>query len=430
MLLKNTLLMAGTTAVRLAAGFLVFVLVARHLGAGGFGVFVYWTAVATLIALGVNFGTGPYMLRELGARPARRLHIVGSVGAAKLVLTALALGATLAAAPWLSAGPLLLALLAMALGDAWSEYAFCAFRGAGDYLTEVWMSTLSATLHLALVWLAVWAGAGLLQIALVFAASRLASALAALQLYRRRYGPLGLGGGRRHWRQALRANRGYAADAFLTNLYTQADSLILNHLAGPAALGVYQAGMRLLQGLNNIAPVLSNVYLPRLAGELHAGHSHRRTATLLYAQLVGFGALVAALFALGGRWIATAIYGGEFAALGGLLPWMGCLLMLRLFASNYGILLTAAGRQSARVWAIAACLAVLLAAGALLVPRAGALGMVWSAILATLALGGIYFYRVMRSPANPHMRGGLLAGAFIFMIVLGGLLGRQTVGII
>lgn len=428
MLLKNTLLMAGTTVVRLAAGFLVFVVVARHLGASGFGHFIYWTTVATLLALVVNFGTGPYMLRELGARPEQRRHIVGSVGAAKLVLAALVLGACVLAAPWLGDGALLLLLLAMALGDVASEYAFCAFRGAGDYLTEVWMSTVSALLHLLLVGAAVAAGAGVWQIGAVFAVSRCASALAALALYRRRFGALGIADGWGHWRPALRANRSYAADAFLTNLYTQADSLILNHLAGPAALGVYQAGMRLLQGLNNVAPVLSNVYLPKLAGELHARQSHRRTATLLYVQLVGFGAVVAALFALAGPWIAQLIYGSQFAALGQLLPWIGGLLMLRLFASNYGILLTAAGQQSTRVWAIIACLLVLLASGALLVPRAGALGMVWSVTLATVALAGVYFYRVMRGPANPHMRGGMLAAAFIFMLVLGSLLGRQTLG--
>ncbi len=422
--------MGGTTAVRLVAGFVVFVLVARHLGASGFGTFIYWTTVASLIALGINFGTGPYMLRELGARPERRLQIVGSVGAAKLVLTALALCASVAAALLLGdAGPLFLALLAMAIGDAFSEYAFCAFRGAGDYLSEVWMSTATSMLHLALVWSAVWWGASVLQIALVFAASRLAGAAAALCWYRHRYGPLGVAQGWRQWPQALRANRSYAADAFLTNLYTQADSLILNHLSGPAALGVYQAGMRLLQGLNNVAPVLSNVYLPKLAGEMHAKQSHRATATLLYLQLVGFGAAVALLFALFGPWLALTIYGSQFAELGRLLPWIGCLLLLRLFASNYGILLTAAGQQSTRVWAILCCLAVLALAAWLLVPRAGALGMVWSVILATVALAGIYFYRVMRGPATPHLRGGMLAAAASFMIVLGVLLGRQTLGL-
>lgn len=428
MLLKNTLLMAGTTAVRLAAGFLVFVLVARHLGAEGFGTFIYWTTVATLIALVVNFGTGPYMLRELAARPEQRLHIVGSVGAAKLVLSALVVGGALLAAPFLSAWPLLLALLAMAVGDAFSEYAFCAFRGAGDYLTEAWMSTITSLLHLLLVWGAVACGASALTIALAFAASRLTAAAAALGWYRRRFGPLGINGGWPYWRVALRRNRSYAADAFLTNLYTQIDSLLLNHLSGPASLGVYQAGMRLLQGLNNIAPVLSNVYLPKLAGELHSGQAHRATATLLYIQLIGFGAFIALIFAVGGSWIANVIYGSKFAALGGLLPWLGALLMLRLFASNYGILLTAAGQQSVRVRAIVVCLAVLLISGMVLVPRAGAFGMVWSALLSTLVLAATYFYRVMRGPANPHMRGGLLVAALIFMLGLGLLLGLQTLG--
>jgi O-antigen/teichoic acid export membrane protein len=423
--------MGGTTVVRLIAGFFVFVLVARYLGAGGFGVFIYWTTVASLIAVGINFGTGPFMLRELGARPELRQAVVGRVGAAKLLLTAAALAGSLAAAPFLG-GPaaLFLALLAMAVGDAFSDYVFCAFRGGGDYLTEVWMSTISSMLHLLLVWLAIGAGASALQLGLVFAVSRLSAAGAALLLYRHRYGPLGVVA---HWRagpQALRENRSYALDALLTNVYTQLDSLLLNHLAGPAALGVYQAGMRLLQGLNNVAPVLSNVYLPKLAGELHGRRDHRHTATMLYLQLVGFGALVALLFTLFGELIARVIYGAKFAGLGALMPWIGCLLLLRLFASNYGILLSASGQQTARVWAIMASLLALLATALWLVPRHGALGMIWSAMAATLVLAGIYCHRVVTGPANPRMAGRMLGGLALVILLLGALLEAQTYGLI
>lgn len=402
MLLRNTLFMGLTTLFRLATGFFSFVLVARLLGVTAFGTLMYWMTISALVALVVGFGTGAYMLKEIGANPARRLAIVGGVGASKIVLAGIVGVASLLATPWIKHPELYWLLLATALGDIVVEYIFCAFRGAGDFLTEVWFSTATSCTHLGLIALAVNIDASLTTIATTFMFSRVLSACAAAGLYRLKLGNFGILQHWHSWRNILIKNRAYAADAFLTNVYTQLDTLLINHLSGPAALGVYQAGLRLMQGLNKLAPVLSNVYLPKISNEIENLEDHSHTAGLLYLQLVGFGLISALALGLGSGPITNLIYGPAYGELKPLLPWFGALLLLRLFAGNFGILLTASGQQSIRAFSNIVCIVILVGFSYLLIPKYGALGMVWSALIATMVLAGIYAFKTYHSAANPR----------------------------
>jgi O-antigen/teichoic acid export membrane protein len=399
MLLRNTLFMGLTTLFRLGTGFFSFVLIARFLGASAFGTLMYWMTISALVALVVGFGTGAYMLKEIGANPAQRLAIVGGVGASKIVLAGIVAIASLLATPWIKHPELYWLLLATAMGDIVVEYIFCAFRGAGDFLTEVWFSTATSCTHLGLIALAVHMDASLTTIAITFMVSRALSACAAAVLHRLKLGKFGVLQHWDSWRNILIKNRAYAADAFLTNVYTQLDTLLINHLSGPAALGVYQAGLRLMQGLNKLAQVLSNVYLPKISHEIRNQEDHSHTAGLLYYQLVGFGLISALLLGFGSAPITDLVYGPAYGDLQPLLPWFGALLLMRLFAGNFGILLTAAGHQSTRAFSNIVCIVIMVVVGYLLIPSYGALGMVWSALLATTVLAAIYTFKTYHSAA-------------------------------
>lgn len=407
-LLRNTLWMGTTTLFRLATGFVAFVLVARHLGTADFGTLMYWMTISALVSLVIGFGTGAYMLKEIGAHPEQRQAIVGGVGASKLVLMGLVGVVSLMATPWIASPSLYWFLLATAVADIVVEYIFCAFRGADDFLTEVWFSTITSCTHLGFILLAVNMHASLGAIAITFMLSRALSACAAAALFRINFGPFGIFHHWHSWRGILVKNRAYAADAFLTNVYSQLDSLLINHLSGPAALGIYQAGLRLMQGLNNLAPVLSNVYLPKISNEIKNQKDHSRTAGLLYLQLVGFGMVSALILGFASAPITNLVYGPAYGALKPLLPWFGALLLMRLFASNFGILLTASGQQSTRAVSNLVCLVIIVICGYWLIPLYGALGMVWSALLATTALAAIYVFKTYRSAANPRWALGQL----------------------
>ena len=393
--------MAVTMGLRLIVGFLVFVMVARYLGVVQFGIFMYWMTVSALVALLVGFGSAPYMLKEIGENPKNRQQIVGSVGASKFVLVAFVVLASIVATPWIGNATLVYwCLLFTALSEIISEYIFCAFRGMNDYLTEVWFSTVLSFVHLVLLFAAITADAGLVGIALTFMVSRAIAALVAGITYRRRFGEFGIRQNWSNWKSTLQKNKAYAADSFLTNIYSQLDNILLKHLAGPESLGIYQAGLRLMQGLNNISPVLSNVYLPKIAYDINHGNDHSPTAGLLYNQLVGFGLIVALGTLFLNEQIVNLLYGSQFEALKPLLPWFGVLLLLRLFASNFGILLTASGHQASRAWSVGACLIIIVISGVVLIPTYGALGMVWSALIATLVLAVTYWIKTALTQAK------------------------------
>ena len=124
--------------LRLGAGLLIIVLLARRLGPDGFGVFAYGLAVASLAVMILNFGLSTAVLRRFGAEPERSLDALAEALTGKLLLLGPLLllafaGAALLPSP---AGPVFLALLLAQAAESFSEVYQLAFRAASRFKDE------------------------------------------------------------------------------------------------------------------------------------------------------------------------------------------------------------------------------------------------------------------------------------------------------
>jgi O-antigen/teichoic acid export membrane protein len=235
-------------------------------------------------------------------------------------------------------------------------------------------------------------------VALAFLASRILFLGLTLRTYVRIAPPGHPPQGRRlatGW-QRLQDGLPFAAEAGLTNFQAQADTLIVHHFLGAGAVGVYQAGLRLMQGANTFAQVLGHVYLPSMAAKAADGHELKRLTKRLFLQmlLLGTGALL--VFGLGAARITHTLYGSKFQQLSALLPWFGVLLFIRYIAASHGVTLSAVGLQSTRVAAISVALAALFAGACLWVPQQGLHGMLYASIAAAACLSIVYALALVR----------------------------------
>ncbi len=411
------LFVLGGNVVRLGGGVLVLVLVARQLGPHDFGQFSYALALATLASMPVNFGMASHVLREFGARPEARHPLLCDALSAKLLMLGATLTVSLAAAAlwldprlWLLAGALLLAQLA----ESFSEFYILAFRAAGRLQDEAASATVVTTVHLVLV----GAAAGLLDgrpelVGLAFMASRLAG-LAWMRrqahLVHRPIAPAGRAAGLRALRQSL----AYACEFGLTTLSSQVDVLIIERLLGAHALGLYQAGMKLVQGLARLAPILALYGLPMVTRQLGPaavddGRRRARVAWLTIAVFGLIGALLGGLLAALAEPIARIGFGGAYLELGALLPALGLLLALRFLETGSGVVLVASGLQGRKTWLVAGQLALLLGLGPAWVLRDGVAGWVTANITCTGLL--VLTYLALRRWGRPgRAQAGVEAG--------------------
>jgi O-antigen/teichoic acid export membrane protein len=384
--MRNIGFMGASTGVRLVFGLLTFAVLARQLGAEDFGRLMTALASAVLAGLIVNYGFANYALREIGASPvAMGRQILAEVLTAKLMLGAGVMLLAVLALPWLPAhwrSLVALMLLAQTF-DAVTDLLNVGFRATGRFAEETRVTTIGALLHFTFVGVTVWSTADVHAAAAAYVLGRLM--VLGLTWRRQRLHFRGLRPG--PWRQALKrlsAARAYAVDNGLQSLFGQVDSLVIAHFFGPAAVGIYQAGMRLFLGGAQAASVLGNVAIPRLAA-LHAqgqplsNHANRVQGAFLATGLLG----ALAMAACPSTWI-TAVLGADYARLASLLPWFALLFLIRFAASASGVLLTSLGFQARRATWTALHWVVVAAAATWWVPHGDS-----SAWLQALILGNV-----------------------------------------
>lgn len=401
-LVKRVLLMGGSTAVRLGAGVIAFVWMARALGVGPFGVFMLWLSVATLVALAGNFGFATYLLREVGAQPERAVQRMSEVLTAKLCLSVILMLAVLVGAWWVPSDQrlLLLVLSAVQIADTFSEVLVVGLRARGLFALDARLTTLGAAIQIACIGVALsiqpstqaaLAGYALARTAVLgINMAAVLPRLPGVQL-------VSVG----HAFACLRSTRAFAVDVLLQSLMGQVDSVVLNAFSGPHVVGIYQAGLRVFNGLAQVAPVLANVLLPTVAAAHAKGHEYyTREARRVQWAFSGAGLVMGLLLAWPAQVLVVRVFGLEFASLRDLLPWFGLLFFVRMFAASWGVLLTAGGQQGYRARCNVTMWAVIAMVASVATPAYGPCGWLLALVLGHAVLAVLYMRRAV------HQAGG------------------------
>jgi O-antigen/teichoic acid export membrane protein len=400
---RQDLLLNGLAVVaRLGSAMVLFVLLGRWLGPQDFGNLMAAFAAATLFAFLASLGLTQQALREMAVPGPGQDGVASALLSAKLALSVATVALALAAGLALGGPAWVFTWLCLAVvAEGWIEFLFAMLKARGRYGAEAGFQAVAATLHLGIVAAVCSRQPAIEPVALAFAASRALQLVGALWVSHRAH-PLPRP--TRQWRslrQQLRRGGAYTADVGLSVLAQQLDTLIVRAWLGAQAAGLYQAGMRVVLGMQSLSVIAGNVFIPRLTKSLQdkAGHAQvLRELRRAYAAL--------ALLAAAGVWLLGSLltrygYGAAFAELGALWPWLAALIGLRMLAAHHGVRLTALGRQALRTRVNA--LGLLLSMAALLLALqlgAGLVGVVL-ALIAGTAWIWFAFRRAVLRVASP-----------------------------
>ncbi len=394
-MLKHTFFMGVSTVLRLLTGVVVFIVLARAWGPEKFGIFMYGFTLTNLASLVADYGFSQQLMREVARLPEQIAESLAAVVSAKLMLVAvlllIALGVTVLH-PDPEHATVLWVLLLGGLIGSFAESYIAVFRGSGHYHEETVIMLWVNVLHLGLVCLLLWMGSGVLGVSLGILVSRILFVVLAHIAYCRVFPthPRWQVASRQQGWNYIKAGFPFAAESGFTNFQSQADTMIVHHMLGPVAVGVYQAGLRLMQGANSFAQVLSNVYLTAMSGKLDDRSALHLFGNRLFWQMLAIGVACFAVFYVGAGPITHLLYGVKYEALIPLMPWFGLVLLARYVAASHGVILSAIGMQTYRVTAIGGALAVLFACCAWLIPQYGLKGMLLSSLTAVVALDLFY----------------------------------------
>jgi O-antigen/teichoic acid export membrane protein len=302
-----------------------------------------------------------------------------------LLLAAL-IGAALLPSPL---GVVFMALLLAQAVESFSEVYQLGFRAASRFKDEARTASTTALLHVGIMAATAWFWPEPMRCALAFMVSRALGLVLTAHASQKAFKRIPLSTARAAW-QCLRAAVAYAVEFALTTANTQLDSVLIQSQLGVRAVGLYQAGMKLVQGVSRLAPILALYLLPRLTRRVQAGGMEQAVFTM--GVFGGIGLLSGGALAVAADPIANTLFGPRFAELGALLPWFGLLLALRFIETGAGLVLVAADLQRRKVWLVALQLLVLLGGGVWALSTWGLLGWLWVAIGSTVLLLMLYIW--------------------------------------
>jgi len=384
--------------------FLMAIVLARHLGAEGFGRFAVLWYTAWMAAQATDLGLHVVGLRRL-SRHFRAQTLRGILGAKALLSGLAAVGIAvvlLTKALDASVLPLALLLFVQSAGS-WVELGGVVLRSRGGIAREGFLLVALRSSWLAAVLLAVWRSADLRALALALAlASVPALFVAALVLKRRAEGP-GTSSSSAPT-PLVRDVMPLAVTSVVTLVYLRADLLILAVLGTSVEVGLFAASFRLFEATFVVSGAVIAGAFPLLVRATGRG----RQASLVRA--LGAWLLVAALpvafvfFGLTESTLAL-VYGEGFEPAAPVLAVLGLAIPAVYLNALTTHVLIAAERNRPLVASILVRFSVGILLDLVWIPRHGALGASMAVCAAEWSLTAVslgFAFDLLRRPVVPH----------------------------
>lgn len=379
-------------AVRMAAGLVVGVYVARHLGPHGFGVLAYATGLMFIASALARFGLAEVTTRDLIGRPADAPATLGSALLLRVAGGVAGYGVLLGYA-WLSAADTETRVAVVLVGSALLGQPFdapAAWFMARQQARPVVLARIIGTLVCAGLRLAfVAAGLPLMWLAWPIAAEIVLGAALITLIY---------------WhtqalRPRLRVDGAHVRRLFVTavpltlttatsELNLRLPQVLLVQLRDAVAAGQYAAAMRISEGLHFLPVIACSALFPALVTAQRVGGAVWASRTeALYAAMIWAGIVVAAPISLAAPALIGLLFGPDYAPAAQVLAVHAWSLPLIALAVARQRTLLAESRVRFNLLAAMVNLACNLGLAWLLIPPLGAVGAAWASVLPRLVSG-------------------------------------------
>lgn len=399
LLAANTTALLAEKLLRLAAGVLVILMLARYLGANALGTYAIIMACYGFLLPLTSLGLQNIVVRELSQQPnpqalgllyaAIGLRLVAALAFAAFILP---LFFYLYPVPDDAVLPFAIALLLVLQ----SLQALQLLEFYLNYLGQFKRLAYSkAALLLLTLLLKAWAlhyGYGLATLLMLTAAELVFTALLQLWLYQRQQGAAALSVwaacrlSQRAWVQLcalLKKSSWLWLSGMVAVVYLKIDVLMLGALAGAEQAGIYSAATKITELWYVVPATLALRFYPILLKRFNsAPASYYRLLRRYSALFLVLALVIATVMSVAAPWLVSALFGAEFMAAVPVLRihiWACCFVFLRYLVSQH-LLITQQEPLSLLSHGIAAILNVLL--NFWLIPLYGMAGAAWATLIA------------------------------------------------
>lgn len=375
-ILRDAFWMAGSTGLRLLSGVVLFVVLARLLGVSDFGNLMMWFAIAGLLSLPTHFGLSTYLLREVPISDDQGASILVDAFLLKGIIACGTVCIVVLTSYLVDFDSRLLwPLVFMHFIESFTELLCVHLRTSGAFKTETRFVTRQAVAQFVVIGLIAWFYPSAEPVAWAFALSRVVSLIIAIRVASREFS--GVVFPKPDVARSLKlmsSARAYFADFGVQSTLIQIDVVLLGHLAGAAAVGLYQAAMRFAHGISQVITVLVNVVLPRLSHCLVGQQLDARLSLKVFAAFFVAGVSVSLPLYIFADSLSYLLYGSNYAGVSKVFEVIAMFLLIRFAGAAAGVLLIAVGDQGRRAVVMLLAVICLGLFSCYFMPRLGAVG--------------------------------------------------------
>ena len=404
--LRNTGILAASGLLVRGLGMGMMVLLARYLGAEGYGTYQRAEAFVFLFSLLATLGLDMILAREVARRSPRTSEYLAGVMTLKLMLGPVCLAIVLGFAHargyrgdllwaiWCYNFVLLLTTVAQtydAVFQGLDEMGCIAIANIVNQAAFVILGVACILLGRDLRWiLATLAVAAALRLAVS------AYLMARLRIAWVRPRPATLF-------YLLRQSVPIAFAASFVVVYQQLDAVLLGELKGNAQVGWYKASAKFLLFFTVLRESFLTAIYPVFSSVAH--HERERMGSLV-THAVRYQLIVALYFILCFVFlprVAPRLLGEAFENTAAILPIMAWILVPQTISITMGRVLVASGNQKRIMVATGLALFVNAGLNLALIPRFGYMGAAFAAAISELAVAGVNVYYVQRYVARTYI---------------------------
>ena len=374
LLVRNLTIQTISEAVTLACGLASAVLLSRHLGLAGYGVFTYAFAFTYFFLTLNDLGLNTVAVREISREPARANEILGSLLSLRIVLAGVVLAAAwITIHFWPMEEPIRrpLAVFALILPLTALNAPGLIFQTAMRFELGAAAQVFTRVAGLAFMGVMALAGRGVTAMLGALLAAELCGVLV-IWLLAKRLVKVEWRVDINQWRLLLKASLPLAAGILLASIVNRIDFIMLERMASIEDVGLYGAAYRVTSMLekfplfvmSTLYPIMSRLAIddvPRLR-EIYV-RALRRFAVV--------GVLVGVAVSILAPWLLSTVFGEPYRAAAPALRWLVVATVCLYLAMTGGNLLIASGRARDNAVALAVGAVTNASLNLLLIPSRG-----------------------------------------------------------
>ncbi len=315
--LKNTSWLAGEKLATMGISFAVGVLVARYLGPSNLGILSYAGSIAAFFAIFSELGLTPIITRNLVKNPEKETEILGTALLARIGASVLNVLVLLIAFLFIKDDPLTKILTFMFVASTIFQSFFVIdyfYQSRVESKNAVQVRLVQFVVSTILKVCFLVFNAHIIWFALGVVLNDVMNATGLIMSYQRKNGDI------RKWNfnkdyfiEMMKDSFPIFISGFLVLIYTSIDQIMIKHLMGNAAVGLYSVGTK----LSEMSYMVPSIIVPSLFPAIvKARNTDHELFTKRMQTLFDFMMVIALVVALGvtilGPWFIRTFYGATF----------------------------------------------------------------------------------------------------------------------